>query len=285
MIAQAAGPAVNRALAALPSAILPGGPSRLRILAYHGVHDPVSFSTHLQLILDRFRPVGLDQVLRWRDGGGLPTRAVWVTFDDGRPDVVDHAMPLLVRHGIPATMFVCPGVIDTRAPFWWDGLDASLGTALKRWPDEERRRFVAEQTRPVVEQLTSERLKSWVNAGLTVGNHTWDHPCLETCSAAEQRRQVRLAHDWLHDHVGEGATTAFAYPNGNTTAVAMDELALLGYRVGLLFDHDLATLRQDNLALSRLRIDSDASGHRAGAILSGLHSSALRMKRRLRAQR
>jgi peptidoglycan/xylan/chitin deacetylase (PgdA/CDA1 family) len=53
--------------------------------------------------------------------GSLPKRAVAVTFDDGYADIADHAMPLLERYQIPATVFVATGYIGRE--FWWDELE------------------------------------------------------------------------------------------------------------------------------------------------------------------
>src|SRR5262249_27105619 len=83
----------------------------LRILAYHGIPDPAAFAAQLDHLRDRYNPVsGADVANAFTRGSALPKRAVWVTFDDGRPEVVTHGLPLLAARSIPATMFVCPGV-------------------------------------------------------------------------------------------------------------------------------------------------------------------------------
>ena len=38
----------------------------------------------------------------------LPERPVVLTFDDGYADFVEKAVPLMVEHGFPATVFVTP---------------------------------------------------------------------------------------------------------------------------------------------------------------------------------
>lgn len=281
--------------------------TRLRILGYHGVPSAAAFQRHLAHLVERFRPVSGAQVQAAALGKApLPSRAVWVTFDDGDPTVVTVALPLLARYGVPATMFLCPGVVDTATPYWWQVLQAAqrldlpldeLGLpaehtegALKQLPDGERRRVIDHLTSaieertgaaPTQQQLTSEQLTTWTAAGHEVGNHSWDHPLLDRCTDDQQREQIRTAHDWLSERVGSAPTT-FAYPNGNWSATSEHELRRLGYRVAVGFDHRLTRTDVDPLRLSRLRVDADAALPRYRSILSGAHSGLLAGYRRLR---
>jgi peptidoglycan/xylan/chitin deacetylase (PgdA/CDA1 family) len=276
---------------------------RLRILAYHGVPDPATFRAHLDHLRSRYRPVSGAQVAAAFSGGpALPPRAVWVTFDDGRADVVDDGLPELRRAGVPATLFVCPGLIEERRPFWWDivtgSLDAAgayeyegrtwtdrgLVTRLKQVPDPERRRVLADLESRTPDAgdrdrvLTRGQLDEWLAAGHEIGNHTWDHPCLDQCEPEEQAAQVARAHEALTAMTGT-APTLFAYPNGDWADAAERELRRLGYGIGLLFDHRLAAPSQQPLRLSRLRIDSDAPPRRTTAIVSGAHSTLFQARR------
>jgi peptidoglycan/xylan/chitin deacetylase (PgdA/CDA1 family) len=271
-------------------------PGRLRVLAYHDVEDALPFRAQMEHLVERYRPVSGGQVARAiGDARGLPPSSVWVTFDDAHPGVIERGLPVLADLGIPATLFVCPGVVDTDEPYWWQVLDSALErgeavtvdgveqrdrgvvTELKRRPDDERRRVVADMRERLgadstsVRQVTSDQLHRWLDAGMEVGNHTWDHPCLDTCDEGQQERQVRMAHEWLCDLTGT-PSRLFAYPNGNLAGVARRTLDALGYDIRALFDHRLASVSDGDV--SRLRIDATAPLPRFAAICSGAHPLA-----------
>lgn len=280
---------------------------RLRVLAYHGIDDPLRFDAQMAELRRHYRPVSASDVICALDGkAALPDRAVWVTFDDADPGVVRAGAPVLARHDISATLFVCPGLVDTEEPFWWDvvaaateqgvsGLTtAQLLTELKQADDADRRSRVADLQRALEErgnrswhgsQVTSQQLISWLNAGHSIGNHSWDHPCLDRCTPENARHQVRDADDWIR-RFDPHAPRLFAYPNGNWSPAVEAELVELGYAVGLLFDHQLASSASpDRMRLSRLRIDAAADIHRFRAVVSGAHSTAFHLARSLRSGR
>jgi peptidoglycan/xylan/chitin deacetylase (PgdA/CDA1 family) len=48
---------------------------------------------------------------------------VSVTFDDGFADNLHNALPVLQKHGVPATVYVTSGRIGQQIEFWWDELE------------------------------------------------------------------------------------------------------------------------------------------------------------------
>ena len=283
---------------------------RLRILAYHGIPDEAAFTRQLDHVAKHFHSVSGVEVAAALDGGPeLEDRSVWITFDDGAPEVVHSGMSLLLERGLVATAFVCAGMIGTRSPYWWETVDAaaSLGLVsaihsdtagghavvarLKLTADDGRRAVVSDLDSQlkaqghglVGEHLDTDDLRRWVDAGLEIGNHSWDHPCLDQCSPAQQEWQVTQAHECLTEMLG-CAPVLFAWPNGNAAGPARSALRNLGYRLLATFDHRICSASPDPWALSRLRVDTDADLARFRSIISGAHPAVFHATRRLRSQ-
>lgn len=280
---------------------------RLRVLAYHDVESADVFARQMQHVCRHYAPVsGSEVALAVRGERELPDYALWVTFDDGHASVVRNGLPVLDALGIRATLFVCPGLIESRGPFWWDVVNRAvqegirvqsatelpadaLVTALKSVPDHRRRAIVADfesalANRGVTahsDQMTVAELHQWQQHGQQVGNHTWDHPCLDQSDAGAQGAAIRKADEWLTQHVDPSARV-FAYPNGDWTADAELLLREDGYELALLFDHRLAATSQPPYRISRLRVSTRASMRRFSAIVSGAHSAGYHLSRRLR---
>ena len=273
--------------------------SRARAVAYHGIENPAAFAAQL----DHFRSSGYRTITGRQladslaGGAPLPERALWITFDDGDASVVRNGLPLLRERGMVATAFLCGAWVGTDAAPWWQVLEAAVGPselvatrlALKRSPDPERRRRIeqlelaqAAAGTPVVgRQWSTDDVADWLAAGNEVGNHSWDHPCLDRCDDDEQRRQVRLAHERLSELVGS-PVDVFAWPNGDPSPAALDELRSLGYRLVADCDHRLVARNADPMAISRLRLDTSVDLTRTRAIVSGAHSAVFHLQQRLR---
>ncbi len=76
-------------------------------------------------------PLG-DAVTQLRKGT-LPARTVAITFDDGYRDNHDHALPILRKYSIPATIFVVSDSVLGRTTLWWDEI-ARIAGRLARQP-------------------------------------------------------------------------------------------------------------------------------------------------------
>ena len=114
-----------------------------------------------------------------------------------------------------------------------------------------------------------EALRTWVAAGMNIGNHTWSHPSLSGVSAAEFERQIALDDTLLAPYAQGRDWRWFRYPyleEGDTLAKRNQVRAWLrehGYRIAevtLNFNdddwsdpYDRCTARNDTAALAWLQ--------------------------------
>jgi peptidoglycan/xylan/chitin deacetylase (PgdA/CDA1 family) len=66
------------------------------------------------------------------NGREFPPRAVVVTFDDGFRNNYSVAAPILDDLGVPATFYVCAGMINTDLMFWVDVIEDCINLTEKR---------------------------------------------------------------------------------------------------------------------------------------------------------
>ena len=107
----------------------------LAVLTYHrigcvedageldpGLFDatPAQLAAELEVLRAHATVVSLADVRRFFQGARRPPNAVLVTFDDAYADVEEHALPVLRRAGVPATVFVPTAFPEGGRLFWWD---------------------------------------------------------------------------------------------------------------------------------------------------------------------
>ena len=274
---------------------------RLAVLAYHAIEDPERFEEHADLIRRDMAALSQEEAIAAIRGvrGGLPPRSVLITFDDGHRSVLDVAMPILRERGLPAVVFVVPGLLDTTRMLWTAEVAslaaransrASAGEVgrivrtLKRLPDDERLGAIEQmRSHDRVEglstlQLRREELPTLESAGIAIGNHSLTHPCLSRCTNTKIWHEVQEAHDVITSAIGHPPTT-FAYPDGDCDARVRQIVEASGYEAAFLFDHRLSrTPAPDRFAVSRIRVNSKASAERFQILVNGLHSAAHRLR-------
>ncbi len=76
--------------------------------------DPTApeFESQMRALSRFFTPLALGEGVERLRNGNLPAHAACVTFDDGYRDNVDVALPILRRHGVPATFFIATGYLN-----------------------------------------------------------------------------------------------------------------------------------------------------------------------------
>lgn len=243
----------------------PGGASGcLTVLTYHRILpkadalqpadqvDAACFDGHMSAARNCFNVLPLPDALDMLEQGKLPRRALSITFDDGYEDNHSVALPILRRHGLPATFFVCTGYLGNglmfndliteavrRAPsahldLSWlglglrpvsnmsekQGLSKELVQFVKYLPAAQRQETcdrlweicAGQNARPPL-MMVPEQVRDLASLGMTIGGHTHTHPILSKIGLDEARSDIERNKLALQDITGK-TPALFAYPNG-----------------------------------------------------------------------
>ncbi len=260
MLTQAMALSITRLL---PRLLPVDGGRRLSILVYHrvlpqsdylrpGVPTVSEFDWQMELVSKYFTPLSLSTALQLMSEDRLPSRSICVTFDDGYRDNLHHALPILKKWKVPATVFVASGflnggrmwndtIIETIRNLSGDDLDLeSFGMGrypiarpeqrlmacekvikeLKHLPYRERQEHVdrlaglVEASRlPDDLMLNTLELQALSNELVEIGNHTVNHPVLTSLGSDAIEWELRQNNRDLEDII-QKPIRYFAYPNG-----------------------------------------------------------------------
>lgn len=231
------------------------------ILSYHNVvpaGDPPLGDISLHLPLDEFRS-HLDSVQEFF--GVIPLRSlldgdvessrpsVAITFDDAYRGALDLGIPELLSRGLPATVFVSPGLLGAPG-FWWDLLADPEGGGLPsdirvhalsnlEGSQEEVLQWASTQglrSQPVgahYQPVENAEVRSLVkNSLIGVGSHTWSHVDLASASPDRARGELEKPVGWL-EKIG-GSPEIISYPYGSIEAGQEKLVRGAGYRMGFM---------------------------------------------------
>jgi peptidoglycan/xylan/chitin deacetylase (PgdA/CDA1 family) len=180
------------------------------ILTYHSISEgdsplkisPPLFADQMEWLRTNGNVISLAEIVSaLAERKLLPERTVALTFDDGFHDFYDSAAPLLLRLGLPATVFLATGYCGKKSS--WPGQ-----------PDYMR----GEQL------LNSREVSDLAREGIQFGAHSVSHPNLTAVSAAEAESEIAASKAGILDLTGQAAEF-FAYPFGRWNKLARDLVA------------------------------------------------------------
>jgi peptidoglycan/xylan/chitin deacetylase (PgdA/CDA1 family) len=174
----------------------------MTILCYHSVQpcwdsllavEPDVFTRQAAWLRRRRQVLPLREALSRLDSSGrLPRGQAALTFDDGFEALHGHALPVLVREQLPATVFL---VAQTLTP----------GGQPVDWVDSP-------PTQPLA-TLTRDQVLEMQDAGVDFQSHSWAHLDLPSLSEEECVRDLRDSRELLSELLGR-PVTLLAYPRG-----------------------------------------------------------------------
>jgi peptidoglycan/xylan/chitin deacetylase (PgdA/CDA1 family) len=178
---------------------------------------------------------------------------VVVTFDDGYRDNLEHALPILNKYGVPATVYITTRFINEDRKMWWYEIpeilmkgghrqiqwrnallsleassDTEIITTYKRLKNTIVRLSYLEQEALMDALRNGERAISFDDLVLTedqisrlsqsplitIGAHTHNHPVLKNESVETVKKEMKNSVKLLSDCIGK-KVEHFAYPYGH----------------------------------------------------------------------
>jgi peptidoglycan/xylan/chitin deacetylase (PgdA/CDA1 family) len=95
--------------------------------------SPPLFEAQIRYVSNRYRVLSLDDLCAEMERPSGKDDGVTVTFDDGYRDLYTHALPVLRKYRIPATIYLPLTSIETGEVPWYD----RIFLALKVWSKDE----------------------------------------------------------------------------------------------------------------------------------------------------
>ena len=236
---------------------------KFEILRYHRVNDendpifgavPVKiFQKQMEILANHFNVLPLEELVERTLRRDVPPAAVAITFDDGYRDNYENSFPILKRLGLPATIFLATGPLESGAPLWHDlvfeafrmtsaefisvdGKDYPLRTPLQkgtalfafreylRMHDYRSWGSLIEQMRAGLgvfqdsmsnraQKLSWDQIEEMSKNGITFGAHTVTHPILTRMSLAAATEEIKASKEIIEGKL-RSPVRVFAYPNG-----------------------------------------------------------------------
>ncbi len=216
------------------------------ILMYHSISQPAEsadpgfkalcvpptlFETQIDyLYRNGYTFLNVTQLVDALNGkAALPERPVVLTFDDGYADFYHHALPILSRYQITATLYIATAFVE-RTSLWL------------RWKEETGH--------PV---LTWNQIVEISKSEIECGAHTHSHPKLDMLPLAMARDEIKRSKDLIEEHLNQ-QVTSFAYPYGFYTVGVRRVVKETGFTSACAVNDVMCSNKADHFALDRLMV-------------------------------
>lgn len=193
--------------------------------------SPSLFNQHMaSLRRNGFMPVSLDAIEQHlKHQSPLPEKAVAVTLDDGFEDNFTNALPILVKHRVPATVFLATGSID----------------GYNQW--------MTHRNFPSRKMLNWQQISSMESEGISFGAHTVNHCKLPELDIESVNYEIMASKKYIEDKLGKSCNH-FAYPYGLFTTESRDAVERAGFTLACSTRSGFNTAQRDPYVLHRIEV-------------------------------
>ncbi|GAC1417817.1 MAG: hypothetical protein NVS1B13_26820 [Flavisolibacter sp.] len=196
------------------------------------------FESDLDYLLEHFEPVSLTDIIEHqKNDRPFKSKSFLLTFDDGLRQVYETIMPLLLRKGVPAALFINPAFVDNNSVSY----DFKKGLILHKLQTGSIAQSIINKIQKIIDQkistynqlysyvqtinygnqhiadsianvleidfinflkqqkpfMTTEQIQIFINKGFHLGAHSIDHPLYSLISLQQQIDQTKISVDWV----------------------------------------------------------------------------------------
>jgi peptidoglycan/xylan/chitin deacetylase (PgdA/CDA1 family) len=189
------------------------------VLCYHAVSEdwpaelsvtPASLERQLGLLVRRgYRGATFSGAIADPEAD----RQLVVTFDDAYRSVIDRALPVLTKLGLPGTVFAVTEWVGAPGPMSWPGVDGWVGG-----PHEAE-----------LQPMSWDELGSLAESGWEIGSHTHTHPRLTALEGAGLADELERSRSECEERLARPCRS-LAYPYGDVDDRVVDAARAAGYQ-------------------------------------------------------
>lgn len=274
---------------------------RTLVLAYHNIvpegEEPygdrslhlqqAAFARQLDLLGETHEFVPVSELHGGGEPGGKRSRPrVAVTFDDAYRGALTAGVEEIRRRGLPATVFVAPGLLGREA-FWWDLLDPEAPTTAHGPPREHaltalggRHEDVvrwaadagllldppaADHARPATRRLLRSAARE---PEITLAPHGWNHLNLPVAGGEQLDDELSKPLEWF-ERQGLPYRRWIAFPYGHHTQRARDaarRIYSLGFTTTAAYTDGVPP---DAMSVPRMNVPAGLAPRRFRLLTSG----------------
>jgi peptidoglycan/xylan/chitin deacetylase (PgdA/CDA1 family) len=163
---------------------------------------PQRFEEQIAAIVEHAEVVRLADLPARLAAKDIPARPLaCLTFDDGYVSVCTHALPVLQRYNVPATVFVVTSCVGSRDPMPFDS-----------WSNKHSSHLPSDAWRP----MNWKELETCLATGLvTIGSHSHRHLDARLQTPEQLQDEAELSRDVLTYRFGKEHATLYSYPYGS----------------------------------------------------------------------
>jgi len=224
------------------------------------------FAEQMAYLARHFRVISIQQMVEEMRDPDRVGQAVAITFDDGYVGTYSEAFPVLRDYGLPATLYLTAGAVESGEALWYDriflqfqkagsqlhvsldvprtyclrGFEDRINAAaevvgyLRTLPDDERQRWCTEfdAAVPLGESEVRGAMMSWEQArimqrgGISFGAHTMTHPVVSRLSSGALIDELKGSKALIEEKL-DSAVDHFAFPFGKASECGVQASQIL----------------------------------------------------------